>query len=156
MGSGKSKLSKTGTSQNKTASMKRSEEIKNEVIEKAMQSKIKGIARDAKAGTGNYTFKNSSAIDKKDIDNIKEPRELKKGDNVIIYGEINNKNVFFAGKSNDAEIIAYQKKKQEKARKHAEEERKNAENRPEIRTTSTYDRWKKQHDRNFAAWFGNR
>ena len=58
-------------------------------------------------------------------------------------------NEFYANKNSDSTIQKIKnnidKKKQKQIR--------DSQERPEIRTTSTYDRWKKNHDKNFDAWF---
>jgi hypothetical protein len=167
MGSGRSKLGKNqrsvssgesggGGGGRKTESMKRSESIKNEIIENAMNSRLKGVARDAKEGKGNYSFKNSKTVDKKDVNKIQDARDITRGENVVIYGTKNNKNVYYAGKKSDPEIKSYFKKKEQRSKEVAERERKAGSERPEIRTTTTYDRWRKQNERKFAAWFGKR
>lgn len=114
-----------------------------------MNSRFKGIQRDAKNGTGNYNFKNASPVNASDAMKMTEMRFMERNGNTLVHGLIENKHVFIADKS-DSKII----KALEQREKKLKSSNKHEITRPEIRTTSTYDRWKKRNDSNFAAWFG--
>ena len=148
MGRGKSKAS--GGSAGGGAKAK-STQIKNQFLESAMNSRLKGVQRDAKNGTGNYSFKDAKPVNAKDAMKMTEMRFMEKNGNTLVHGLIGNKHVFIADKS-DSKIIEDLKKKKEKVSHSNKAE----VTRPEIRTTSTYDRWRKRNKSNFDAWFGKR
>lgn len=127
--------------------------IRKQMLEKAMSSKFKGVVRDAKAGTGNYGFKNAKAVSASVAKKMTSMKEHKKGDDVLIEGFVNNKHSFFAAKEGNKTIKSLRGKIAETKSKRAEESK---INRPEIKTTSTYDRWQKNNRKNFDAWFGKR
>ena len=130
-----------------------SKRIKEEAIEEAINSKLKGVARDARNGTGNYTFKDYKAVGDKDLEKMVDTRTHEVKDNTLVIGRIGQTGVVYGNKTDSSQIKKYKAKKQEQKEKREAEIRANSNNRPEIRTTSTYDRWKKKHDKDFAAWF---
>ena len=134
--------------------IKRSNSIKNQILDKAMNSRLAGVRRDATNGTGNYTFKNSTAVSENRVSEIKSAKIFEKDGYTLIDGEIDGKSVFYANKSDTPAITKYKKNVNEKKHKQAEEMKRSE--RPEIRTTSTYDRWRKKNQKNFDAWFGKR
>lgn len=71
--------------------------------------------------------------------------------NTLIEGMIGEKSVFYANKSNDETIL---KLKNRIKKEHDRNVKESVVNRPNIRTTTTYDRWYKNHTENFASWFG--
>lgn len=148
MGRGKSKASGGSASGGMKA---KSTQIKNQFLESAMNSKLKGVQRDAKNGTGNYSFKDASPVNISDAMKMTEMRFMEKNGNTLVHGLIGNKHVFIADKS-DSKII----KDLEKKKKNASHSNKAEITRPEIRTTSTYDRWRSRNKKNFDAWFGKR
>jgi hypothetical protein len=103
-------------------------------------------------GTGIYSFFNATPIADSEAMKMRFAHEFERGGYTLFHGTVDDKFVFIAGKS-DAPIIKKMKAKQDAQHKKDVARVKNAE-RPEIRTTSTYDRWKKRHDANFDAWFG--
>lgn len=128
--------------------------IKNQILEKGLNSKFAGVRRQAAEGTGRFTFKNSTAVSSKDALKMDIGKVYEEDGNTLIDGVLNNKSVFYAAKSSDSTIKTL-KEKHAKSKKRQAEDLKRME-RPEIKTTSTYDRWKKKNDANFAAWFGKR
>lgn len=127
-----------------------SNRIKKEMLESGLNSKFKGVQRDAKNGTGAYSYKDAKAVGstealKMDVFGVHE-----KNGNTLFEGLINGKQVFYANKDSDSTV---QKIKSILSNKKDQQIR-DSKNRPESQTiTSTYDRWKKNHDKNFAAWF---
>lgn len=123
--------------------------IKREMLSKGLSSKFKGVQRDAKAGTGSFTYKDARAIGSADALKMDILRVHENSNNTLVEGIIRGKHVFYANKNSDSTIQKIKnnidKKKQKQIR--------DSQERPEIRTTSTYDRWKKNHDKNFDAWF---
>lgn len=130
-----------------------SNKIRERMLKKALGSKFAGVRRDAKAGTGNYGFKNAKAVNPNTAKKMTSLKEHKKGDDVLIEGFVNNKHVFYAAKEGDKTISSLRGKMAASKSKRLEESK---INRPEINTTSTYDRWQKNNRKNFDAWFGKR
>ena len=148
MGRGSSKAGSRGGS----ADIRRSESIKNMMLDAAKNSKFAGVRRDATNGTGNYSFAKSKAVGKSKLEEIKSSKIIEKNGYTLIDGAINGKSVFYANKSDAPEIVSFKKGVEAKKKKQAEDMKRTE--RPEIRTTSTYDRWRKRHQSNFEAWFG--
>lgn len=73
--------------------------------------------------------------------------------NWCLEGMHKGEHVFYAGKQSDGTVKKIKDKLKTAKAKQVEESK---ERRPEIRVTSTYNRWKNNNDKNFAAWFGNR
>ena len=130
-----------------------SNQIKKEMIDAGLQSRFKGVQRDARLGVGNYSYKNAKAIGRTEAENMNVLKVHEKGNNILIEGLHKGEHVFYAGKQGDGTIKKIKDKLAEAKKKQVEESK---EHRPDIRTTSTYDRWKKNNDKKFAAWFGNR
>lgn len=127
-----------------------SNKIKREWLSAGLNSKFKGINRDAQNGTGTFTYKDAKAVSSSDAAKMDVLRIQEKNGNTLIEGLKGNQLVFYANKTSDKtiqNIIEREKKKKAKLESKVS---------TEIRTTSTYDRWKKRHDANFAAWFGKR
>ena len=122
--------------------------IKKQFIEKGMNSKFKGVRRDAKEGRGNYYYKDSKSVGSRDAQKMNSLIVNEKDGNTLITGILNGKGVFYANKSNDKTIIRL-KNKIKKQRDSNRELKGNTE----IRTTSTYDRWYKNNRRNFESYF---
>jgi hypothetical protein len=122
--------------------------IKNAILKRALNSRLKGVQRDAKNGTGNYSFKNAKAVGASEALKMTSKKFMddKKG-NTLAHGLIGGKHVYYASKSTSKTIKALKQKAKGKVENPGKRE---------INTTSTYDRWKKRHDANFAAWFGQR
>lgn len=131
----------------------KSNSIRKQMLEKAMSSRFAGVRRDAKAGTGNYGFKNAQAVSGNVALKMSSMREHAKDGNVLVEGQVNGKHVFYAAKEGDKTINSLREKISDTKAKRVEESK---IKRPEITPTSTYDRWRKNNQRNFDAWFGKR
>ena len=142
-----------GSSSGGGSSVARSNDIKNEIINNAMNSKLKGVARDAREGTGNYSFKDAKAVNEKTAMNMQNVKFMEKGGNTVAHGLINGEKVFIADKTDSNIIKDLHKSYDDRMQKLYKESQ---TERPEIKGTTTYDKWKKNHDKNFAAWFGDR
>lgn len=120
--------------------------IKNAILKRGENSRLKGVQRDAKNETGNYSFKNAKAVGSSEALKMTGIRFMndKKG-NTLAHGIIGGKHVYYASKTTNKTIKALKQKAKGKVEKKGN---------TEIKTTSTYDKWKKKHDANFAAWFG--
>lgn len=147
-GRGASSISKGG------GSIATSNKIKQEILDKALNSRFKGVQRDAREGKGVYGFKDAKAVSSSDALKMKVDKVLERDGNTLIEGFHKGKHVFYAGKDSDGTIKKIKNKQAERKAAHAKEQ--NAINRPEIRTTTTYDGWRKQNAKNFDAWFGDR
>ena len=130
-----------------------SNQIKKEMIDAGLKSRLKGVQRDAKLGTGNFSYKNAKAIGRTEAENMNVLKVHERGNNVLIEGMYKGEHVFYAGKQSDGTVKKIKDKLKTAKTKQVEESK---ERRPEIRVTSTYNRWKNNNDKNFAAWFGNR
>lgn len=146
-GRGASSISRGG------GSIATSNRIKQEMLESGLNSRFKGVQRDAREGKGNYGFKDAKAVKSSDALKMKDVRVHERDGNTLVEGFFEGKHVFYAGKDSDGTIKKIKSKQAERKAKRAEESR---INRPEIRTTTTYDRWRKQNANNFDAWFGDR
>jgi hypothetical protein len=127
-----------------------SNRIKKEMLDSGLKSKFKGVQRDAQNGTGNYSYKDAKAVGsaealKMDVYGVHE-----KNGNTLFEGTIRGKKVFYANKDSDGTA----KKIKSRLSDQKEQQIRDSKNRPENLTiTSTYTRWKKNHDKNYAAWF---
>lgn len=126
-----------------------SNKIKREMLDKGLKSKFKGVQRDAKAGTGNFSYKDARAVSSKDALKMNVYGCQESNGNTLIEGILGGKKVFYANQNSDSTIKIIKSN----LMKQKEKQKSDSKDRPEIRTTSTYDRWKKKHDKNFAAWF---
>lgn len=142
-----------GRGSSNSSGISNSNTIRKQMLEKAMGSKFKGVVRDAKAGKGNYGFKNAKAVDARTALKMTSTREHTKDGNVLIEGSINGKHVFFAEKEGGKTVETLREKDRVLKEKRAEESK---IKRPEITPTSTYNRWRANNKRNFDAWFGKR
>jgi len=162
MGRGSSKIDRGSTRGVSSSGINRSKKTMDEIIETMSNSKFKGVARNAINGEGRYYFNSSKKhyeiMSDKDAEKVKASQimrvdtYLRDDSKTVINIYKDGKDYLIAGNS-DTPIIKKLVAKNEAIKKANVALVKNAE-RPEIRTTSTYDRWKKRHDANFAAWFG--
>ena len=104
--------------------------------------------KNAMNGTGIYDFKDAIPVTESEAMKMTFMRDLERGGYTIFHGLIDGEHVFIADKSDSKIIKALKKKKKGLSDTHEV-------TRPEIKTSSTYDRWKKRNDANFAAWFGS-
>ena len=128
----------------------RANEIKREMLEAAMNSKFKGVQRDAREGTGIFSFKEAKAVGKVAASKIEVYQTYEKNGKTLIDGILNEKHVFYAGKNTDPTIIKIKNRMADEHKRKVEESK---VTKPEIRTTTTYERWKKKHDKDFDAWY---
>lgn len=139
-------------------SISNSIKIREEILNAAMNSPLKGIQRKAREGTGVYSFKHATPVSESEalkMDSMGMSFYEHNG-KTLVDGILNNEIVFFADKSDSKGIKALRQKAAEFKQKQLELIRQRPDP-DKIQTTSTYDRWKKNHDRNFANWFfGNK
>lgn len=121
--------------------------IKNEFMRHGLTSRLKGVKRDAEAGTGNYSFKDAIAVDSKEAGNMNDIKFFERDGKTLAHGFIGERHVFYAANSSDNTIKTLKENVSNKRDTHVVE-------RPEITPTSTYDRWKKRNDKRLEAWFG--
>lgn len=133
--------------------IKKSIRIKNKMIEKGLNSKLKGVQRQAREGTGNYSYKDAKAISGTQAKKMTVYKVHESAEGILFEGTLGDKKVFYASDNSDPTVKALKAKME--ASKRAQIADTKEQERPEVRTTSTYDRWKKRHDANFRAWFGN-
>lgn len=127
-----------------------SNKIKKEMLDSGLSSKFKGIQRNAQNGTGTYSYKNAKAVGSVEALKMDVSMVHEKNGNTLFCGVINGKKVFYANKNSDSTVQKIKGILSDKKEQQVRE----SKNRPESQTiTSTYDRWKKNHDKNFAAWF---
>ena len=133
------------------ASHATSNKIKQEFIDAGLNSKFKGVQRNAREGKGAYAYKDAVPVSESDASKISGMQFVEHNGKTLVHGILGEKNVFYANNSDSKEIKALRQKAEESGQKRLEA----ARHRPETRTTTTtYDRWKKNHDKNFADWFG--
>lgn len=143
----------SGLSSNLGPVARKSNEIRADILQKAMNSKFKGVARDARNGTGAYSFKDATPVSASDAKKMMAMTFVERGENTLVHGVIGNKSVFIADKS-DSSIIE-ELKRIYKERKN-QRDKESAPRRPEVKTTTTYDRWLKKNKRKMDDWFGRR
>lgn len=128
-----------------------SNKIKQEFIDAGLNSKFKGVQRNAREGKGAYAYKDAVPVSEIDASKISGMQFVEHDGKTLVHGILGEKKVFYANNSDSKEIKALRQKAEESRQKMLEE----ARHRPETRTTTTtYDRWKRNHDKNFADWFG--
>ena len=108
------------------------------------------MQRDAKAGEGNYSYKNAKAINESVALKMDVIRMHERDGNTLVEGMNNGRHVFYANRTSDRVIQTIKNNEAKKKEKQVQE---SGERRLEIRTTTTYDRWKKNNDKKFSAWF---
>ena len=128
-----------------------SNRIKNQIIQKGLNSKFAGVRRDAENGKGRFSFKDAEAVNSKTALKMNVFRSYEENGNTLYEGEYNGKSVFYANSNSDSTIKALNAREEKRKKNIAEESKARDVN---ITPTATYDRWKKRNDANFAAWFG--
>lgn len=140
-----------GGSNSDNSSHETSNKIKQEFIDAGLNSRLAGVRRRAQEGTEGYSYKDASPVSASEASNISNMHFVERNGKTLVHGIVDNKKVFYANSSDSKEIKALRQKAEERKHKQAED----MKHRPDtIRTTSTYDRWKRNHDKNFEAWFG--
>lgn len=136
-----------------------SERIKNEFIQKGLNSNISGIRKKAEEGTGNYKFKNAEPVSASDMKMSPMLNVHEHGEYTLIDGYLRDteKSVYYANKTNSHEIqelLALKSERKEKELKEAaESEMKMRDFDFKNRTTTTYDRWRKNENKKFVDWY---
>lgn len=132
----------------------RSESIKREFLNAGLNSSISGIRKKAEEGTGNYDFKNASAVSAKEAEKFvmgSASKVIERNGKTLITGSTKNgKNVFYANDSNSPEI-----KKLMKMR-HTEQDmtiHHHDFSTGVTGTTSTYERSRKRNQKKFSDWW---
>ena len=135
-----------------------SEKIKNEFINKGLNSNIAGIRKKAEEGTGNYAFRNASAVSAETIDKVVDGQMKfhENNGNTLVEGFLENgRHVYYANKSDSQEIQKLKARQTAKQEKAAEI----AAFRPDFdftgRTTTTYDKARKNRQRKFDSYWNN-
>lgn len=123
--------------------------IKDTFIQHGLDSNLKGVRRQAEEGTGNYAFKDANPVSESEALQMTSTRFKEFENNVLVWGLIGDKKVFFAASSDNSVIKRLQEKSE-----HLKKNNLSGEQRPEIRTTTTYEKWRKRNKSNFDAWFG--
>ena len=132
----------------------RSESIKREFLNAGLNSNISGIRKKAEEGTGNYDFKNASAVSAKEAEKFvtgSASKVIERNGKTLIEGSTKNgKSVFYANDSNSPEI-----KKLMKMR-HVEQDttiRRHDFSTGVTGTTSTYEKSRKRTQKKFEDWW---
>ena len=126
-----------------------SKAIYSQLLQQGLNSNIKGIRAKAEEGTGNYSFKDATAVSFNEAMNMKSVtmKALTRGENTLVDGELpNGKHVYFANKTESPQIQTLLDKRKSKV-----------DTTPNIpddkRTTTTYDSWLKRNRRKFDSWY---
>ena len=142
-----------GSSSNKEISI--ANRIRGEVIETAMSSRMKGLARQAREGAGSFAFKNAKAVSAKQIESLPGWTTYERGGNTVISSTKNGRTVFYANRSDSPEIQRLKRIQADRAKR--EEERIQEDQRKTASLqgarTSTFDRWEKRNRSKFDSWF---
>ena len=132
----------------------RSESIKREFLNAGLNSNISGIRKKAEEGTGNYDFKNASAVSAKEAEKFvtgSASKVIERNGKTLIEGSTKNgKGVFYANDSNSPEI----KKLMEM--RHVEQDttlRRHDFSTGVMGTTSTYEKSRKRTQKKFDDWW---
>lgn len=152
MSKGYSGLSARGGSG--SADIARSNKIKEEILQNALNSNIAGIREKAANGTGNYNFKNAEAVDFEDAGKmeITSMRFVERGENTLVHGTTNSgEHIFYANKSSSPEISTMKQAKNEWKQKNLESQK--AGENLDITPTTTYNRWLKNNRKKFGNWW---
>lgn len=151
---------RSSSSGKNTSSIDSSNKIREQFILNGLNSRFKGMQRDAREGKGNFSYKDSKAISEKvALTEMTNYKFHTLGDNTLVEGLRKKgddfEKVFYANKSSNATIKALKVKQDKKSAKQYEEMKKASleVQSKEKRTTTTYDRWKSTHDKKFRDWF---
>lgn len=125
----------------------KSNAIRDEFIQAGLQSRLKGVQRDAREGTGNYQYKDAKAVDKAEALTMKSIAVVEKGDKTLVHGLIGGEKVFYASESSDPTIKKLKQRQKDLSKGNLQKTD------IKITPTSTYNSWKKKNDKNFEAWF---
>ena len=128
--------------------------IKEEFLEFGLNSKMKGIQRDAREGKGFYSWKAAKPISEKQLKKMEQPKLYERNGKTLVFGRIGQKDVVYGNKT-DSKQIQGVKKQIESSRAKAREVAKAP--RPENRTeTATYEKWlKRKRQEGLDRYFGS-
>ena len=134
----------------------RSNRIREQIISDTANSKLKGLARQARNNEGKFgAMSEATAIKYADIKGLDRFGSYERNGNTIVYFSRNNKARFYANKSDSPEIrnlLKNQRRREEKEVKEEKIQRDIMASKQGARTT-TYDVWQKRNKRKFDAWF---
>lgn len=143
-----------GTSKVGSGEKSRSENIKNEMLNAGLSSNIAGIRKKAEQGIGNYSFKDAKAVSAKQFEESGTYIKIhERNGNTLLEGFLKNgKHVYYANKSDSAEI----KKVLDERKRKKERQSDTTLRRPDYtgKTTTTYERWRTNNSRKFEEWYG--
>lgn len=140
-----------GGSNSNDSSRENSNKIKQEFLDAGLNSKFKGVQRNAKEGKGAYSYKDATPVSESEALKMNQMHFVERDGKTLVHGILGEEKVFYANNSDSKEIKDLRQKSEEMKQKQLED----MKHRPDsITTTSTYDRWKKNHDKNFSDWYG--
>ncbi|MBP1562056.1 MAG: hypothetical protein J6C96_12555 [Oscillospiraceae bacterium] len=139
----------------KSAEIELSESIKNDMLNQGLNSNIKGIRKKAEEGTGNYAFKNAKAVTAETAEQmVYNSRVHEKNGNTLIEGYLDDgTHAFYANSSSSPEIkrLIDTRERMLKANQDTTLRQRDLTG----KTTTTYDRWRKNNLRKFDNyWYG--
>lgn len=161
MGKGKGAIvgASSAWSAPKNSASEETERIKNEIVNSVS---LEGIKRKAINGEGNWSWVKNKPISEKDALEMDIDKTLDKGEYTVIVGRLGNEPVYFATKTNatnPAISRAIKIKSEKDALRKKEEEKLQQDslitqgNGIYNKTTTTYERWRKNNKKNFDAWY---
>ena len=127
-----------------------SNSIKKEMLDSGLNSKFKGVQRNAQNGTGAYSYKDAKAVGSVEALKMDVVRVHEKNGNTLFEGLIHGEKVFYANRDSDSTVKEMKRALASRNQQQIRDSKNRTEN---LTITSTYDRWKKKHDKNFAAWY---
>ena len=136
------------------AEMQLSKQIRDEFLNEGLNSKFPGIRKKAEEGTGNYGFKNAVPASAEEVEKSKYLHITTKGDNTLVegYGGSGN-HIFYANKTNSPAIQKLVAIQNERHRKITEVNTKLGNGDLTGKTTTTYERWRKNQHRKFDNYY---
>lgn len=152
------KCGNPSTSSGGGQSAKRSEQIKNEIVDNI---KLPGIKRKAENGEGNYRWTKFEPVSESQAQKIERIDFIHdKGGYTVVDGVLNGEYVYFAAPKSNPTIskLREQKAKQDERRKQREEHDKQTGLKSIYEgqgttVTTTYESWRKRNSANFEAWY---
>ena len=133
-----------------------SESIKQEMLDYGLNSRISGIRQKAEQGIGNYAFRNADAISAETIYKVGDVKFHERNGNTLVEGYLENgRHVYYANKSDSPEIQKLMAVQTEKKEKIAEIVSHRVDFDSTGKTTTTYDRARKNRMRKFDAYFND-
>lgn len=140
------------------ADIERSENIKREFLDSGLSSNIAGIRKKAEEGTGNYSFKNASAVSSEDAEKFVTNGESiaieRKGKTLIQGYTDNGKDVFYANDSSSPEIQNLMKIRNSKNIQDTSLYQHDFMSGTGMGFTSTYNNTRNRRNKKFDDWYG--